>query len=140
MISNKHDSTAFIANFEKHIGSLKDGAPDWFNKTREESLKRFEKQGIPTTKHEEWKYTDVKPIVKQSFSLTGQQKPLDQKAFDKYVSKKDINVVLINGVLSEELSNLADLPEGITITALPEALKKDGGKVKSVIDRFTTDH
>lgn len=139
MIFDKKNATALIKDFEKYTGSLNGGVPEWFNKSRREGLKRFEEQGLPTTKHEEWKYTDIKPIVKHSFSFARPEKPLDRAAFKKYISQNDINIVLVNGVLSEELSDIAKLPKGVSIAALPEALKSRGDKIKSVIDRFTPD-
>ena len=139
MIFDKKTPTAFIADFEKHAGRLNGGIPQWFNKSREEGRKRFEEHGVPTTKHEEWKYTDVNPILKHSFSMDQTGKPLDQQAFREYISKKDINIVLVNGILSEELSGISRLPKGISVTALPEALKTTGEEIKKVVDRFTPD-
>ena len=36
---------------------------------RKEALDRFEAQGFPTTRDEEWKYTNLKPVLKQDYRI-----------------------------------------------------------------------
>ena len=41
---------------------------DWFAKERQSAFDIFQKTGFPTTRNENWKYTDVKPIARNIFS------------------------------------------------------------------------
>ena len=36
---------------------------------RKEALDRFEAQGFPTTRGEEWKYTNLKPVLKHDYRI-----------------------------------------------------------------------
>ncbi|NIW09289.1 MAG: Fe-S cluster assembly protein SufD, partial [Gammaproteobacteria bacterium] len=38
-------------------------APDWFSPQRQSALKALRANGFPTLKHEDWKYTDIRPIT-----------------------------------------------------------------------------
>ena len=40
----------------------------WLQRLRENAMARFEEVGFPTTKDEEWKYTNVAPIAKADFA------------------------------------------------------------------------
>jgi Fe-S cluster assembly protein SufD len=42
--------------------------PSWLAERRCKALASFEAQGLPTKRHEDWKYTDIKPIAEGSFS------------------------------------------------------------------------
>ena len=48
-------------SFEELVGK------DSFSKTRSNSKKQFELSCFPTKKDEEWKYTNVAPILKHEF-------------------------------------------------------------------------
>ena len=40
---------------------------NWLNQQRQSAIDSFGKNGFPTTRHEAWKYTDVRPPVKTEF-------------------------------------------------------------------------
>jgi len=44
------------------------GNAAWINRLRENAFDRFEQTGFPTTRDEEWKYTNVAPIAKMKFA------------------------------------------------------------------------
>ena len=43
------------------------GAPSWLRELRRGGAARFAEVGFPTMREEEWKYTDVSPIVQAGF-------------------------------------------------------------------------
>lgn len=63
--------------------------------TRLQAIQNFEKEGFPTKKDEEWKYTSLKPILKHDFSLF--------PSTDKSVGFKEIKEFLINDIESYKL-------------------------------------
>ena len=66
-------------------------APGWFENLREEGISSFQALGFPTTRNEEWKYTNIDPITSQSFLQVGGSAPgaisedLLARSFDGYV-------------------------------------------------------
>lgn len=74
---------------------------------RQQAFDRFQQEGFPTVKNEEWKYTNLQPLVHASYTLGT---PVDGDAVD--VSKADIpgldayRIVLVNGQYVLGLSSL----------------------------------
>ena len=46
--------------------SVHAAAPSYLRAVQKEALSVFEKEGFPTTKHEEWKYTNLAPLTARS--------------------------------------------------------------------------
>lgn len=74
---------------------------------RQEAMARFEKMGFPTKRDEEWKYTNLKPILKPDYRLFprqensvefGEVKPYFLSDVDSY------KLVFVDGVFSSWLS------------------------------------
>ncbi|MDO9185680.1 MAG: Fe-S cluster assembly protein SufD [Bacteroidia bacterium] len=107
-----------ISEFESSKNSL-------FGNTllREQAMESFYKQGIPSRKHEEYKYLNIDLILKGDFSLA-LNKTLDRKQIAHLEILNDAYVITIeNGVFIEELSKLQDLPKGLIICSLAKASK-----------------
>ncbi|MES2285733.1 MAG: Fe-S cluster assembly protein SufD [Bacteroidota bacterium] len=90
---------------------------------REQAMESFYKQGIPSRKHEEYKYLNIDLLLKGEFSLA-LNKTLDRKQIEQLEILKDAYVIIIeNGIFIEGLSKLKDLPKGLTICSLAKASK-----------------
>ncbi len=79
----------------------------YIHKTRQEAFKVFEKQGFPTKRDEEWKYTNLKPILKQDFKVFHRgENTIDFKDVRRYfLSDVDsYKLVFIDGKFSSWLS------------------------------------
>src|SRR5882672_11640398 len=49
-------------------GVQPEGRASWITRLRENAMARFEELGFPTTKDEEWKYTNVAGIARTDFT------------------------------------------------------------------------
>lgn len=77
------------------------------HKIRQEAFQRFEKMGFPTKQDEEWKYTNLKPILKPDFRIfPATENSLEFSDIKKYfLSELDsYKLVFIDGVFSSWLS------------------------------------
>jgi Fe-S cluster assembly protein SufD len=101
----------------------------WLERLRENALESFEKLGFPTTRDEEWKYTNVAPIVKAKFEpvLVDQE---NERGFDAgqldafvYPEALESRLVFVNGIYRAELSSLSSLSEGVVAMDLAAALE-----------------
>jgi Fe-S cluster assembly protein SufD len=64
----------------------------------------LEEKGIPTAKHEEYRFCNIDAILKKDFrKLDGTLKPVD--SVNQWRIDGATNIVLVNGVLSHELSD-----------------------------------
>lgn len=105
--------------------------PVWLRKVREDAQRRFAAQGYPTTRNEEWKYTNVAPIARTRFE-PGEYK-LDAGtisfAAKLTASIEAAPVVFINGQYCAELSNSDGLPQQVKTGSLWEALTQGDSEI-----------
>lgn len=108
----------------------------WLRGLREEALQRFAERGYPTTRDEPWKYTNVAPIVKRAFRPAPAVADNAVRATLTPYIPADLDAHLLtffNGRLAPGLSTLADLPAGVEIGGLADALGRDGAALQQVI-------
>ncbi len=104
----------------------------WLKEIRGNAWSRFAELGIPTTRHEEWKYFNLAALSTGRFHLPGTIELADVKELQIYLSPEDVNIVFVNGVFSQKLSSMGQLPKGIEIVRLSEIKN-----VEEIRDFFT---
>src|SRR5499426_1102874 len=87
--------------------------PAWLAILREKAGAAFESLDFPTTRDEEWKYTNVAPILKAPY--------LEPFMF---AESRESQLVFVNGAFSHELSNLSALSNGCVVGNLAEIPSK----------------
>lgn len=104
---------------------------------RNEAFGCFAELKFPTTKHEEWKYTNPNAFLKQAFAFDAQTNVSEVQVNDCLVSElAGIRLVFINGVFSAKYSQIDALPKGLTILPLAEVLEKN----PSVLEPYFAKH
>lgn len=96
----------------------------WLKQMRENAFDSFERTGFPTPENEEWKYTNVAPINKETFDISVDKTEVEVERF-VYEEAKTSQVVFVNGVFNSEASNLSALPEGVVALNLKDALRDE---------------
>jgi Fe-S cluster assembly protein SufD len=99
------------------------GVPD----LRDEAFKQFEARGLPHRRVEEWKYTDLRALMRDLPPLAGapdaQAKTRTKEAGAILAGVDTRRIVFVDGAFAPELSDLS--PEaGLTIRSLADALAK----------------
>jgi Fe-S cluster assembly protein SufD len=94
-------------------------------KLRDQAMDSFCKQGVPTRKHEEYKYTRVDLMLKGEFDFSTNKNCSDAQIEPLKFLKDAYVVVLENGIFVEGSSNLQNLPQGLTICSLVDAEKSN---------------
>ncbi len=110
---------------------------------RADAFKQFETRGLPHRRVEEWKYTDLRALMRDAYPLAP---PPDQaaKARAKDAGKMLAGVdcrrlVFVDGVFAPELSDLTPEP-GLTIGSMADALAKGDKLVAEHVGKtFQTD-
>ncbi len=119
----------FVDAFKNWQSSAKADGPSWMKELRQAGISSFMSLGFPTTKHEEWKYTNVEPVVSRPFGLAnGEVKSLGgtdilSRAF---VDADAPRLVFLNGVYAATLSSTHSLPNGVRLASLSELREQDG--------------
>lgn len=90
------------------LQELRDRASLWINKLT-----------IPTKRDEEWRFTDLSPLLEVNFQ-TPNKFDLPESAAEFTLPEAPIRLVFVNGVYAPQLSAVADLPEGLVVTNLAQ--------------------
>jgi len=112
-------------------------------KLREDAFKQFETQGLPHRRVEEWKYTDLRALMREAYPLApppdATAKARAKKAGQTFAGVDCRRLVFVDGVFAPDLSDLT--PEkGLAIGAMADALAKNDPLVaKHVGSTFETD-
>ncbi|WP_106478642.1 Fe-S cluster assembly protein SufD [Phytohalomonas tamaricis] len=111
----------FLNRLTEYVSSAVD-EPSWIAARRQAGAARFEALGFPTRRHEAWKYTDVSRIANGEFALP-KDAELSAERFDALRLNFDAHrLVFVDGLLSETLSDIGALPDGISVEPLSKAL------------------
>jgi Fe-S cluster assembly protein SufD len=106
-------------NFQAAFQSLRetDPAAAWVQLVRETAMDRFESLGFPSVADEEWKYTNLAPWAKGSFTPASNQSHITRDAVQSLRSHETANshLVLVNGFLREDLSSKSALDEIVAV-------------------------
>jgi len=142
-VTNKsvaNETGAYLEKFARFETQTKQ--PSWLFPLRKAGLAQFAGLGFPTTHHEDWRFTNVAPIVKLPFApmfetpvVNGvETKALTEFAFANLAGNR---LVFVNGQYSAKLSSVRNLPSGVKVTNLAAALSSDTALVEKYLGRCT---
>lgn len=113
--------------------------PEWLRAARQSAIGRFEALGFPTQKHEDWKYTNLSPLLRIPFkdALLGRPDGVVAERLDPFTFGilKTSLLVFVNGRYAPRLSYLRSLPEGARVTALATAVRDDPSSLEAHLAR-----
>jgi Fe-S cluster assembly protein SufD len=78
----------------------------WLELVRGSAMDRFEQLGFPSVRDEEWKYTNLAPLAKESFTpaISGGEIAVADVSRFAYRETAGAHLVVVNGFLREDLS------------------------------------
>lgn len=126
-----------VEHYEHEFSGLNPQAPEWLTGLRHSAFEAFRNEGFPTLRHEDWKYTDVRPITKRLFTNFGAAQDFDRE-YVKTVGFHDPachELVFTNGHYSEPLSTLLALPDAVVLQSLGKAINDNNKIVADCLNR-----
>lgn len=114
--------------------------PAWLRSLREEAFGQFCEIGFPTLKHEAWRFTNVAPIAKESFSLPalGSVEVTLDDLRPFLLSAASCRLVFVNGRFAATLSDCGSLPAGLEATSLAAEIGRSSTALESNLGRHLT--
>ena len=113
--------------------------PAWLFPMRKAAMASFAETGFPTTNDEDWRFTNVAPIAKRSFTPVTKYSRGNLTAADirkySFTTLEASRLVFVNGLFSAEFSSIRPQPDGIKISSLAAALKTDSALVEKYLGR-----
>jgi Fe-S cluster assembly protein SufD len=111
--------------------------PDWARELRRGGAARFEELGLPTTRLEQWRATNVAPLAETEFTPPPPSSATDIAERLPAVARLDLGgprLVFLDGRLQRELSTTT-LPAGVWVGSLAEALEIAPERVRPHLTR-----
>jgi Fe-S cluster assembly protein SufD len=71
MIGAKETQNRYSTEFEREFRETAAAGPAWLQGIRKAAIQKFAELDFPTTRQEDWKYTNVSPIANTAFRLAG---------------------------------------------------------------------
>jgi Fe-S cluster assembly protein SufD len=129
----------YLADFEALERHRARQSPAWLAPLRRSAIGHFAEAGFPTTRDEDWRYTNLAPLVAAPFTPAGSHAPgelsaetLQQLALGGTDWPR---LVFVDGRYSVRHSSRQPLPRGARLSSLAEALKADGELIERHLAR-----
>ncbi len=130
--------TALAANFATAKSALPGGGA--LAALRENAFRRFDTSGLPHRRVEEWKYTDLRALMRDAKPLAGLPdavaKARAKNAGAALASIEGRRIVFVDGAFVPELSDLAGLEAGLSIRSMAQALAASDPQVTALLGKL----
>ena len=133
----------FALRFEELEANRSADGPEWTRRLRRAAMAAFSEVGIPTPKHEEWKYTDVRELDRMTLVHADETSVLDagpgsvsplQAGSDETI----LRVALLDGRFAPTLSDLSSAPAGVRVEPLSVVLREGRAELESHLGSVAT--
>jgi len=123
-------SSQFVSGFAAAQPVLPGAAGTWVAELRRTGIDRFATLGLPTTRHEAWKYTRLTALERRTFALP--EAAADVPELDGVQLAGAYRMVFVNGRFRADLSDIDRLPAGARIASLVTALEEGDPALQAV--------
>ncbi len=133
--------TAVNHYLAEHTRQQSFAIPSWLKDRQDNAIQLFKETGFPTTRQEEWKYTDVRSIMKRGFIVNPDQPDHpDTSAVDKakFVELNCQEIIFINGCYIPDMSVTNGLPTGVIFEPLSETINKHPNIIEEHLTRYAS--
>ncbi len=132
-------SEAVLQAMDPRAGAAIADGPEWLKPIRRAAAERFADVGFPTARDEEWRFTPLGPIASTTWrpaALAPISLAADLLAPFAFGHPEWSTLVFVNGLYSEPLSRVAELPRGVRVGSLAEALRSDGALLRTHLGKY----
>ncbi len=140
MIQTMTGKDAWLAEFEQ-FEAQSGKSPEWLRPVRKAAIASFTEFGFPTLRHEEWRFTNIAPIVNTAFERPNAEGArIDRNDLNRYrFSESDSNLfVVVNGRFDAALSGKGKRSDGVTVCSLADAMESHRSVVEANLARHAS--
>ena len=135
-----------LRRFEALEGRWGSNGSSWALPLRRRGIATFSELGIPTPKHEEWKYTDVRELEKLPLALAETVTEPDPAQIAVLIAALEAEgdesvsrLVLVDGRFSERYSDLTGLPSGVRVLPFGQAVAEHRAQIEASLGTVADD-
>lgn len=113
----------------------------WLDAARADALRAFAERGLPDQRNELWKYTSLRALAQRSYapSDTGATGRAVDPALLQLPAMRGAHAIFVNGAFRGDLSDLASVPEGVSVRSLASVLRESPEPLRFLLDRRADD-
>jgi len=128
----------YLESFSAFEKTARGNELSWLEALRRQAFARFCEVGFPTTRVEDWRFTNVAPIAQTPFCLARKVEALpSEKVLQPYkVSGAACQLVFVDGHFCAELSSFADLPGGVKVTGLAREIAEAPAQIEPHLGKY----
>ncbi|HEY7612588.1 MAG TPA: Fe-S cluster assembly protein SufD [Gemmatimonadales bacterium] len=131
-------SEAVLQDLDLRAGAAIADGPEWLEPIRRAAAARFTAVGFPTARDEEWRFTPVAPIAQRTWRPAGGESadiPAERLTPFVFGHPEWSTLVFVDGAYSEALSRVANVPAGVKVGSLADALRGSGELLQAHLTR-----
>jgi Fe-S cluster assembly protein SufD len=128
----------YLATFDQLDRRVAERGQAWTQPLRKAAIRRFAELGFPTTRLEEWKYTNVAPIARIPFRPADEapSEGMSEALAAAIPGLVSAQLVYVNGHFVPQLSTLPALPQGVEVGCLAQALSSRDSGLEAHLARY----
>ncbi len=127
----------YVASLLAGTAAVPQGAASWLDACRAAALEQANALAVPTTRDEEWRFTDLTPLTRLQFQPVAAAAAVSAADIAAYaVTEAAVRLVFVDGIHAPALSQRGTLPAGITVEPLADALKTRGALIEPHLARL----
>lgn len=135
----KEQEGLYLSSFTHLENTLNENMAAWVSKLRRLAIESFAELGFPLTHDEEWKYTNVAPLVSLPFAPARVKLTEEIRRRIERLPLADLGcsrLTFFNGRYVPELSKLREVPKGLKAGSLASAFKNHGALLERHLARY----
>jgi len=127
----------YLSQFDAFEKTLNGESKSQLHSLRREAMDEFRSIGFPTTRNEEWRFTNVAPIATAEFTPVLRFAPsgVTKSAVEKFTLDVKFLLVFINGHFAPDFSWLGSLPNGVLCGSLASSMRSSDPNALSFLAR-----
>jgi Fe-S cluster assembly protein SufD len=138
-VAQGQEKTSYLEDFARFDKAAGENRHAWLRPVRQAAIARFAEVGFPTTRDEDWRFTNLTPLSRTAFKLPGDGRvDLTPSAIAPFAFPElaCIRLVFVNGRYVPALSSPGVPRNGLVVRSLAEAMVEH----RDVLERHLARH
>lgn len=127
-----------LKNFEKFENNLNGEKKLPLHDFRKKSIEYLSSIDLPSIDNEDWKYTNITFLNKENFDIISEKLDFTFDHISKFLfdNLEHSLITFVNGLYIKNLSKLLDIPAGVEILSLSDAIKHNYPQVQKYLGKL----
>jgi Fe-S cluster assembly protein SufD len=139
MIQTNEINKWYVSRFDEFERNLNGESKSPVHQLRKKAIEDFSQLSFPTNKNEEWRFTNIAPLLKHKFKPAISTSKVSREEVDRFRfnGMKCSLAVFVNGFYNEELSDIWSLKDQIIIKSISTAIKEKNPQIQKHFNKYT---